>query len=52
MYVELDDPDTACGEDCLNRLLLIEWYGHFIGYRLFVCFKLVCKKCSSLYANY
>ena len=37
MYVELDDPDTACGEDCLNRLLLIEWYGHFIGYRSFVC---------------
>lgn len=24
--IELDDPETACGEDCLNRLLLIEWY--------------------------
>ena len=26
--IEMDDPETACGEDCLNRLLLIEWYDY------------------------
>ena len=23
---ELDEVDDACGENCLNRLLMIEWY--------------------------
>ena len=23
--VEQDDPEDACGENCLNRLLMIEW---------------------------
>ena len=22
---EQDDPEDACGENCLNRLLMIEW---------------------------
>lgn len=24
--VELDESEDACGENCLNRLLMIEWY--------------------------
>ena len=25
IIVEMDDPSDACGENCLNRLLMIEW---------------------------
>ena len=40
----MDDPETACGEDCLNRLLLIEWYYHVIYVvMLFVYLKVVYK---------
>lgn len=38
--VEMDDPETACGEDCLNKLLLIEWYKQIT---LFVYFKVFTK---------
>ena len=38
--VEMDDPETACGEDCLNKLLLIEWYKQITS---FVDFKVVYK---------
>ena len=40
---EMDDPETACGEDCLNKLLLIEWYEQITS---FVYFKVVYKKCK------
>lgn len=26
---EIERGEFGCGEDCLNRLLMIEWYGHF-----------------------
>ncbi len=29
-FVEMDDPEEACGENCLNRVLMIEWYVSFV----------------------
>lgn len=29
---EIERGEFGCGEDCLNRLLMIEWYGHFYSY--------------------
>ena len=25
--IETDDPEEACGDNCLNRILMIEWFG-------------------------
>ena len=37
----MDDPETACGEDCLNKLLLIEWYEQIIRFFL-ICLLQSC----------
>ena len=35
-HTEQDDPEDACGETCLNRLLMIEWlvstYVHSVSF--------------------
>lgn len=33
--IEMDEPEDACGEACLNRLLMIEWYVYCVNAYLY-----------------